>query len=381
MKRIPKFKNVSSDDILNKRLNYLKKRSELRQINKDNILIPSDDGFYKTPLAPPDFLIRDIEAEIEGTTPEELTKIKKKFRDEMLKLAPLTIVDSILADGQYSDILITQLMALWPKFKKDLLKNFSTIDVSTFNEYVKEYLSGEKIAVKSTVATTEKLIEKINDKLKNNQFILDEKIMIAKEKNAAASKIQELLKRKQLMKDAQDELKRLKDEANKKNSPAIQQQIVAKIQQIDDDTKTEVESIMPENKTDIANMEDFKDLSADNVIIANYLKKKYKNINTVISSLTIDVKGKTPTRYKDIIPLIKSKRTNDKKKWESMVDKKRKQEEKEIFYSLYPKELFGEGMKKKKKMNKKNKVNFDVLLGEVLSGNDNKQILKEYKRF
>jgi len=375
MKRIQKFKNISSDDILNKRLNYLKKRTELRQINKDNILIPSDDGFYKTPLSPPDFLIRDIEAEVEGTTPEEISKIKKKFRDEMLKLAPLTIVDTILADGQYTDILITQLMALWPRFKKDLLKNFSTIDVSTFNKYVEEYLSNiSKTAVSSIVATAEKLIEKITKKFKNNQLILDEKIRIAIEQNDK-EKIKELEIKRKLMINELKELNRLKDEAKKNNSPAVQQQIVAQIQQINDDNKTEVESVMPEEKNiDVANMDDFINLAPDEKTLADLLRKKYKNIEGVKKHFLI--KG-TFTDYKTAIEKIKKERITDKKKWEAIKDSSIiKESEKKIFYDVYPVEIFGEGIKKKK-----NKIDFKVLMGEILSGNDNKQLLKQYKRF
>jgi hypothetical protein len=458
MKRIAKFKNVTSDDILNKRLNYLKKRTELRQINKDNILIPSDDGFYKTPLAPPDFLIRDIEAEIEGTTDEEKSKIKKKFRDEMLKLAPLTIVDTILADGQYTDILITQLMALWPRFKKDLLKNYSTIDVSTFNEYVKEYLSNtSKTAVSSIVSTAKTLLEKVQKKLDNNKIILQAKIAKAEQdkKDAEAKRLkaeQARLKAEQdardaeakkqtamtiaaklkAEKDAKDaEAARVKAEKDAKDAEAarlkaeaklkLQEEIKKKadeskdnpqkLQEIIDDTKTEIMTVIsekksedkadildvPENKEDELDIGDMEDLKLESTTVYKFVDNYINVIRKEKPKITLnDIKTDIENKYKIIKIPASTKTQKELVNW--LVNKRNKELEKmqkspdyteakmQEFKKIFSPELFGEGIKKKKKMNKKkmnkkNKVDFNVLLGEVLSGNDNKKILKEYKRF
>ena len=201
LRRIPTFKIKTNEQIYNNRLNYLKDKQKLLSINKDALLLPDESGFFKKPLEAPDFLIRDIEAETTDITTDDVTKIKKNFRDEMLKLAPLTIVDNIISNPFYTDEIIYQLMTLWPKFKKDLLKNFSIIDINTFNEYVKEYLTSDKIAVSSV----EKSITDLFNKIKIKKEIIKQKI----------------LKKKSELKKEEERIKKIKDLEEKNKAQLI----------------------------------------------------------------------------------------------------------------------------------------------------------------
>jgi len=90
-------------------------------------------------------------------------------------------------------------MVVWTKFKKDLLKNFSNIDVSTFIKYVNEYLSSEKPIIKTSILSIENLKKRIEDKIERNKKILEERIKKLKEEELRIQKMKDDAKKEQLL--------------------------------------------------------------------------------------------------------------------------------------------------------------------------------------
>jgi len=496
LRRIPVFKLKTNEEKYNDRINYLKNSQKLQSLNKEALLLPDDSGFYKQPMAPPEFLIRDLDAEIKDVDEDTLTKYKKKFRDEMLKLAPLTIVDSILANEYYDDNIIARLMTLWGKFKKDLLKNFSVIDINTFNEYVKEYLSSDKIAVKSIVKTSEENIKKILNTIKEkikllkqqailkknkNKIIQQEKFkkyILAVKKNESEIKMKlieirntkdenekkklesELIKKEDQLININEEIQNVFDTAlntvlnTKKNSEQGNDDQVV----ITDDIQEKINKniIEPSNKDLRAeekknknerNKRKSEDLTTQMMIPLNemmiplkeinkkFVKKEelpqkelqkelpkeelqkeklqkekilkfitnkyYDSLNSEIENININNKEVKREKYnipiykdankteKNNIPEIKEFINNlkkDNKMKQEYIDKyiaDRVKDKDDLpiqpFYSKYPIDIFGEGLKNKK--NLKNTKRYELLKKQILSGNDNKLLLKEIKKY
>jgi len=90
-------------------------------------------------------------------------------------------------------------MVVWSKFKKDLLKNFSTIDISTFINYVDEYLSSEKPIIKVSEKSINILKKNIEDKIERNKKILIERIKKLKEEEKLIKKIKNDGKKQRLL--------------------------------------------------------------------------------------------------------------------------------------------------------------------------------------
>ena len=465
MKRTPIFKIKTENEKLNDRLKYLKKKQQIQSLNKEAFLIPDNDGFYKKPLEAPEFLIRDLEAETTGVTFDEISKIKKSFRDELLKLAPLTIVDSILSNDFYTDIIISQLMVLWPKFKKDLLKNFSVIDINTFNEYVKEYLSSEKIEVKSIDKSLVDLKDKINNKIKNLQIQINK----AKLMKIPKEKINELKKKinntKYIQKESEKPIdqkrieklsQKLEEFPEEENKPDITNIIKPAEKTINDQKKQERKKQQGDNKQKseevISEMKETTQQQMQKIIVPEVKKKNKEKMLNEITKLIIDNINNNPNydkktkemilfenkqfeitkEYKDFIndylnlekiDLAKkykrvkddtrttnmsytdigipsydnlfsnfrnnqiTKRNNLKNEIKKLKDNNENGENNEfisqgvdILYENFPVKFYGENIKKNKKKDNKFK-RYELLKAQILSGNDNKRLLKEIKKY
>lgn len=485
LKRIPTFNIKTNESKLNDRLQYLKDRIKLDSLNKESLLLPDSDGFFKSKLEPPEFLIRDIEDEIKyiGKDKEEFSKIKNNFRDEMLKLAPLNIVDTILSNDLYTDIVITKLMTLWPIFKKDLLKNFSVIDINTFNEYVKEFLGSEKISIKSVEKSIPILIKSIEDKNKR----INDKIKTMKLKLKFKNNIADKEKLRKLRKE-ENNLKSLNNEKKDKQLEIIEAVNKGEIEQVKiltedlinigksvdivndnienivieempiiteekiitkeekekqrkekyDKAKERIKSIDlgPQEMKAIEDSPDEKKINEykngliyklQNVNLINEILNQSKfslipiktdlelyNLfiksdvyNKLNNDIFKNIKGSNQSEYKDkyktdastkvaIIQEItdkylteyKKKYNDDYNTYKNRYDylikgrndlKPAYKEDMTEFYEIYPKKYFGEGINKKK-LNKNNK-RFQLLKAQLISGNDNNLLLKEYKKY
>ena len=406
MKRIAKFKPKTSDDLYNQRMKYLNERQKMRKINQQNLLIPSENGFLKKPLEQPDFLISDI------LQTQDETDYKTKLRNELLKLAPLTIVDNILNNDFFiNENNIIQLMIVWSKFKKDLLKNFQNIDVSTFINYVEEYLKGDKPIIKVSQSNIITLKDNLKKKIENNKRILEERINKLEEEKRILEKIKKLTKqdeekkkninivlknyRKKLQKNiaSQEKINNIQIEDINNQSPEKQEQLKNEIQNINNEIPTEPQSV------DVSVMIDKSNIMGDDAM--------YKSGDTpqkkILDDLDIN-KKLTPEQFLEIHnnkflstledEMSSNMKIKDFEEYYNVSGKTKKRDYKNIIIQNYYNELIkeepykslsenkneqqGKGMKKKNL--KKEKMRFKLLMGEILSGNDNKKLINEYNK-